>query len=179
MERVDSYPFNLENFDPAEDTITSEIVEPELNAADRSVARRASLQILYELDSTRHPIGAVLDAHFHEREDSLVVQRLIRNLVKGIVAQSAALDALLQRFAPEFPINQVATVDRNILRIAVYELLVQQRSTTPAVIISEAVHLAQLFGADNSGSFVHGVLGAIIADEAAALPQASGEVDAS
>ena len=161
---LNSYPFELEDFNPEEDTITSEVMKPQLGAADRSIARRASLQILYELDSTNHEMQAVLEAHLAERPEAYAVRQIIRRMVSGVIANRSAIDAILQRYAPEFPIDQVAVVDRNILRMAMYEHFLQKRDTPIPVIINEAVQLAQLFGADHSHSFVHGVLGAITSE---------------
>ena len=164
---LEAYPIELEDCEPDEDFIVSETVvtiTPPLPAADRSIARRASLQILYELDTTGHDMGAVLEAHFAERPDAYAVRQVIRRIVGGVLAHQAALDSILQRYAPEWPIDQVAVVDRNILRMATYEHLLQKRQTPIPVIINEAVQLAQLFGADQSHSFVHGVLGAITAE---------------
>jgi len=167
---MDNYPFELEDFDPEVDEITSEVVEPELDTTDRSVARRASLQILYELDTTQHPLGQVLDTHIRERPESSDVRRLITAIVQGVIGNRKAIDKLIQQYAPEWPIDQVAIIDRNILRIAVFEYVIQRRAPIP-VIINEAVHLAMIFGAENTHSFVHGVLGAMTDGEQIDLPQ--------
>ena len=164
MDVLDGFPFELEDFNPDEDLITSEVIELEIAAADRSIARRASLQILYELDTTDHDAASVLEVHFAERPEAYAVRQVIRRLVGGVINHREAIDAILQEYAPEFPIDQVAVVDRNILRMAVFEHLLQTRETPIPVIINEAVRLAQLFGADHSHSFVHGVLGAITAE---------------
>ena len=161
---TDGYPFELDNFDPDVDSITSEVIRPEVNAADRSIARRASLQVLYELDTTEHAFADVLDSHMAERPEAYRVRQIIRRFVSGILENKDAIDALLQRYAPDWPIGQVAVIDRNVLRIAIYEHLVQKRNTPVPVIINEAVHLAQLFGAEHSHSFVHGVLGTITSE---------------
>jgi transcription antitermination protein NusB len=161
---MNEYPFELENYDPEVDKITSEVIEHDLVTTDRSIARRASLQILYELDTTKHSIGEVLDTHLQERPDSTDVRRIIIALVRGVAEHREWLDEFIQRYAPDWPIEQVAVVDRNILRIAVYEYAIQKRAPIP-VIINEAVHLAQVFGAENSHGFVHGVLGSIIDDD--------------
>ena len=164
---MDGYPFELDSFDPDVDVITSEVVEPAQSAADRSVARRACLQILYELDTTQHEPALVLKVHLAERPEAYAVRQIIRRIVDGVLANKAELDAELQEYASDWPIDQVAVIDRNILRIALFEFRIQKRTTPVPVIINEAVHLAQLFGAENSHSFVHGVLGAItsVADE--------------
>ena len=159
---MDNYPFELENFNPDEDKITSEVIEPEFGSADRSIARRAGLQILYELDTTAHPFEVALDDHIHARPESRAVRRLIRAIVAGVLAHRDAIDELIQQYAPEWPVAQVAVIDRNILRIAIFEYLLQKRNTPSLVIINESVHLAQIFGAENSPGFVHGVLGAMM-----------------
>lgn len=171
---MDDYPFELEDFDPEVDEITREIVEHEPESTDRSVARRSSLQILYEIDTTQHPLGDVLDAHMQERPESVNVRRFIVTIVQGVIEHREKLDAMIQQYAPEWPIAQVAIIDRNILRIAVYEYAIQQRAPIP-VIINEAVHLAQVFGAENSHSFVHGVLGAITAN--APVPDTQADIE--
>ncbi len=175
---LDGYPFELENFDPDVDQITSEVVQPEQYAADRSIARRASLQILYELDTTDHPLAATLDAHMIERPEAYAVRQIIRRFVAGVIQRRAEIDAILQTYAPDWPIGQVAVVDRNILRLAVFEYLMQKRATPIPVIVNEAVHLAQLFGAEHSHSFVHGVLGAITSEMAPEAELAADEGEA-
>ncbi|MCY3796441.1 MAG: transcription antitermination factor NusB [Chloroflexi bacterium] len=177
---LEAYPIELENCDPDEDFIVSETVvtiTAPLPTTDRSIARRASLQILYELDTTEHDAASVLEVHFAERPEAYAVRQVIRRLVGGVIAHRAAIDAILQEYAPEFPIDQVAVVDRNILRMAVFEHLLQTRETPIPVIINEAVRLAQVFGADHSHSFVHGVLGAITAEAKHKFAIAVEEVD--
>jgi N utilization substance protein B len=177
LDLLDGYPFELDDFNPEEDLITSEVIVPEISPADRSIARRASLQILYELDTTDHEVSSVLDAHFSERPEAYPVRQVIRRLVKGVIAHRDAIDAILQAYAPDFPIDQVAVVDRNILRMALFEHLLQTRETPIPVIINEAVRLAQLFGADHSHSFVHGVLGAITSEAKHSFEISVDEVD--
>ncbi len=167
---MESFPFVLDSFDPSVDTISSEVIDLARNSVDRSIARRACLQILYELDLAEHQPAAVLQAHFAARPESYAVRQIVRRIVMGVWAARHGLDAILQTYAPEWPIEQVAAIDRNILRIALYELQLQKRNTPVPVIVNEAVHLAQLFGAENSHSFVHGVLGAITADATSAPP---------
>lgn len=161
---IDSYPFELNDFDPAVDTITLEVIDPGPSAADRSIARRASLQILYELDTTDHPLADALEAHLAERPEAYAVRQHIRRFLQGVIANRAAIDGIIQEYAPEWPVDQVAVIDRNILRIAIYEYLLQKRKTPVPVIINEAVHLAQVFGAEHAHGFVHGVLGAITSE---------------
>ncbi len=172
------YPFELENFNPDEDKITSEVIEPAFSRTDRSIARRASLQILYELDATEHPFDMVLDAHIHARPESGAVRRIIAAIVAGVTAHRDTIDEIIQRYAPDWPVDQVAVIDRNVLRIAIFEYMVQKRNTPILVIINEAVYLAQVFGAENSHSFVHGVLGTVMAGETVDMQLNDGEANA-
>jgi len=161
-------PFTLEDYDPEVDELSIELVETAPSTVDRSLVRRATLQILYEMDSSTHAPDLAIAAHLAERNEVQSIRKLIRRYVNGIVANRARIDAILQEHAPQWPIDQVATIDRNILRIAVFEFLLQKRHTPDPVIVNEAVHLAQVFGANSSHSFVHGVLSAILMQEPAA-----------
>lgn len=91
---------------------------------------------------------------------SLEEQKFAYRLVEGVFANRERLDKLIQRFSPEWPVDQIATIDRNILRIALYEFGVS-RDTPIKVAINEAVELAKAFGSDNAPSFVNGVLGSL------------------
>ena len=177
---LEAYAIELDDCDPDVDYFESDTmitITAPLPAADRSIARRASLQILYELDTTDHDMEAVLEAHFAERPEAYAVRQIIRRLVRGVIANQAAIDRILQEYAPEWPIDQVAVVDRNILRIALFEHLLQKRLTPIPVVINEAVQLAQIFGADQSHSFVHGVMGAITAEAKESFDIALDEAD--
>ena len=171
---VEKLPLPLMYLEPedeeAELSVSSVVIEPEVSRTDRSIARRASLQILYELDTTGHSVSAVMDSHFLEVADSSAVRPVIRRLVQGVLENQLALDGIIQQYAPEFPVSQVAVIDRNILRMAIYEHLLQQRHTPVPVIINEAVQLARRFGAEQAHSFVHGVLGSITSQEAETAP---------
>ncbi len=128
----------------------------------RRQARISALQALYEIDSTQHPAGDVIS---HRLEDTPLPpegETFLRNLVSGIVRHREQLDLLIQKYAPAWPVAQIAVVDRNILRIALYELS-GASGTPPKVAINEAVDLAKLFGSDNSSRFVNGVLGTAVA----------------
>ena len=126
----------------------------------RRQARILALQALYEIDSTRHPAGTVLDQRLAEDPLSAEGEAFARELVTGVMKHQARLDELIQHYAPEWPVDQIAVVDRNILRIAVYELLFDS-DTPPKVAINEAVELAKMFGSDSSPRFVNGVLGSL------------------
>lgn len=127
---------------------------------DRRLAREMALQALYEIDAVGHSAGWVLQ-HSLEREPELSSQALeyCQQLVAGVVRCGARLDAYIQEYAKEWPLDQVAIVDRNVLRIALYEFTVGRIPTKVA--INEAVEIAKSFGSDSAPRFVNGVLGAL------------------
>ncbi len=128
---------------------------------ERRMARRLALQALFEIDAVSHPIGEVL-AHCLEREEEISsrVERYCRKLVTGVMRCRELLDGYIQEHAPEWPLEQVALVDRNLLRMALYELSVG--NVPIKVAINEAVELAKDFGSDSAPRFVNGVLGALV-----------------
>jgi N utilization substance protein B len=130
---------------------------------DRSVSRRIALQVLYELDCTTHRPGEVLESRINAQELDGRGARYVRLLVTGVLDNKPALDTAIRRYAVEFPLEQVAIVDRNILRIALYEFAIAQ-TVTVGTAIDEAVGLADVFGADSTPSFVNGVLGKMALD---------------
>src|SRR5689334_8555571 len=127
---------------------------------ERSIARRIALQALYEIDLAHHPVGEVLTIHLQTQKPSRKIVRYVQELVHGVVDIRSTLDEAIRRYAPEWPIDQIAFIDRNILRIAIYEFAVRAR-TPVGVAIDEAVELARMFGADGGSSFINGVLGAV------------------
>jgi len=158
-------PLPFPDFDPDQDeVIARDLVTHAIPATDRSQARRFALQALYEIDSAHHSIGEVL-AHIvpPPGEESRKVRSYIRDLVQGVLSHQEQIDVVLQTYAPEWPLNQVAVIDRNILRIALYELVIG-RGIPVGVAIDEAVELAKLFGAEGTARFVNGVLGTIAAN---------------
>lgn len=166
-------------FDPdGDEVVDREVLEHDAPVTDRSVARRAALQALYEIDSTSHDVEEVLRGYLAQYENLRRARTYLGTLVRGIVQQRSKLDTILQQYAPEWPIAQVAIVDRNILRIALYEMVFEARVPV-GVAIDEAVELAKLFGAVNTIRFVNGVLGAaaenIDAIKQTYLPPASNE----
>ncbi len=149
------------DFDPdGEDVVNREVIEHDDPATDRSSARRIALQALYEIDSAKHGVGDVLTGNLEYSPDQRTIRNYISHLVKGVVIHLPKLDEVLQKYAPDWPIDQVAVIDRNILRIALFELGVETR-TPVSVAIDEAVVLAKLFGAENTPRFVNGVLGTV------------------
>lgn len=128
----------------------------------RRRARVLALQALYEIDSTGHPSARVLH-HLLEDDQHLTPEGVAftTQLVSGVLACYQQLDQIIQQHAPEWPVEQLAIIDRNILRMALYEL--QHVADVPVkVAVNEAVELAKTFGSDTSPRFVNGVLGAFL-----------------
>ncbi|HIE56736.1 MAG TPA: transcription antitermination factor NusB [Anaerolineales bacterium] len=126
----------------------------------RTRARSTALQALYEIDLVGHPLGVVLE---NRLEDAALEERLepfIRDIVRGVWPIKNDLDNFIAEHAPEWPMDQVATIDRNILRIALWEFAVSEK-TPMKVAINEAVELAKIYGADSSPRFINGVLGSL------------------
>lgn len=131
----------------------------------RHLARSLAFQVLYERDfwkGEKNNIAAILDRDILEFAPGLENKTFVKHLLDGILAQQSQLDQLIEKAAPEWPIDQIAVVDRNVLRIGLYELLFSDyKETPPKVAINEAIELAKTFGGENSGKFVNGVLGTI------------------
>jgi N utilization substance protein B len=134
----------------------------------RHRARVIALQALYEIDCASHPPALVIERHLQDAELPEAGEEFARNLAQGVIEHLASLDQLIARYAPEWPVDQIAIIDRNILRIAICEILFRQ-DTPVKVAINEAVELAKAFGSDSSGRFVNGVLGTLVAKEASAV----------
>jgi N utilization substance protein B len=124
----------------------------------RRDARILALLVLYEADTAQHPAGLVLQRHLQEREDVAAdVREYTSQLVSGVVKDVEALNAVLGACAPEFPVEQIAPIDRNILRIALYEI--KANLAPPRVAINEAIEISKEFGSESTPRFVNGVLG--------------------
>jgi len=130
----------------------------------RHEARIVALQALFEMDCVGHQSAAALEQRLAEMPLPEQGIQFARELVHGVTDDIAKLDKLIERYAPEWPVEQIAIIDRNILRIAIYEVLVYD-GTPLKVAINEAVELAKQFGSDSSGRFVNGVLGSLVAKE--------------
>lgn len=126
----------------------------------RRQARMIALQTLYEYDIANHPPKEILQRHAEERNLHPKVVEYAEELVLGVRDHLADIDAHIQSAAREWPLQQMARIDKNILRLAIYEILFN--NTVPAkAAINEAVELAKLFGSNTSGRFINGVLGTI------------------
>lgn len=126
----------------------------------RRKARTIALQALYEIDCTVHPPELVVEQRLAEQPLSAELNDFARELVAGVMAHAPLLDQLIQKYAPEWPLDQMALIDRNILRIAIWEFAANGQ-TPIKVAINEAVELAKLYGSDSAPRFVNGVLGAL------------------
>jgi transcription antitermination protein NusB len=134
-------------------------------ASNRHLGRIVAMQTLYEYDfrggeSGDAPIDAILSRNLHEFEDTIEDKNFVHDVVEGVLSQQTAIDGSIAPAAPEWPVEQIAKIDKIILRIGVYELLIK-RDVPPKVAINEAVELAKAFGGENSSKFVNGVLGTI------------------
>lgn len=126
----------------------------------RRKVRILAVQALYEADSAGHEAEKVLDRSLSEEELSEDNANFARDLVKGVVQNKEKIDENIRRFAPAWPIAQIPAIDRNILRLAIFEILLDNKVPVK-VAINEAVELAKLFGSDSSSKFVNGVLGSV------------------
>jgi N utilization substance protein B len=127
---------------------------------ERRKARIVALQVLYEVDCAAHPVDEVFEQRLEETPLSAELSEFARGLVAGVLTQRVALDHLIHTHAPDWPIDQMAIIDHNILRLAIWEFAVAQ--TAPIkVAINEAVELAKLYGSDSAPRFINGVLGAL------------------
>ena len=126
----------------------------------RTRARSLALQVLYEVDLANHPPADVFRSRLEESPLSNDLSDFARQIIFGVLPLTQNLDHLIAKYAPEWPLDQIAAIDRNILRIALWEFAVLQE-TPIKVAINEAVELAKLFGSDSAPRFVNGVLGAL------------------
>jgi len=126
----------------------------------RTRARSLALQVLYEIDIANHPPADVFKSRLDESPLANDLAEFARQIIFGVLPITHNLDQLISKYAPEWPLDQIAAIDRNILRIALWEFAVL-RETPVKVAINEAVELAKLFGSDSAPRFVNGVLGAL------------------
>jgi N utilization substance protein B len=127
---------------------------------DRTKARGIALQALYELDITDHPVGTVIQERLAEAGLSDELANFFRSIVIGVLPIRSDLDKFIAAHAPDWPLDQVAIIDRNILRIALWEFAVAD-DIPLKVAINEAVELAKTYGSDSAPRFVNGVLGSL------------------
>jgi len=130
----------------------------------RTRARGLALQVLYEIDLVGHPPVQVLQDRLEEEPFPDELAEFIRQIIFGVLPLRKQLDHVLTRYAPEWPLDQIAAIDRNILRIATWEFAAQG-GTPVKVAINEAVELAKAYGSDSAPRFVNGVLGSLAEHE--------------
>jgi N utilization substance protein B len=126
----------------------------------RRRARRIALEALYEIDLAGHPAGEVLQRRFDDQPIENLGAEFSSKLVQGVIHYQEQMDMLISRYAPEWPLDQMAIIDRNILRMAIFEFLVDG-NTPIKVAINEAVELAKTYGSDSAPRFINGVLGTL------------------
>ena len=134
-------------------------------ASNRHLGRIVALQTLYEYEFRTQAgdatvsLDEILGRNLARYESAIEDIDFVKDLTGGVVEATPELDTKIQPIAPEWPIEQIARVDRAILRLGLYELLHRNDKVPPKVAINEAVELAKAFGSDNSSKFVNGVLG--------------------
>ena len=122
--------------------------------------RALALKVLYEVDSVGHDVAETLTRFLAEERLSEENAAFARELVSGVFQNREKIDQNIQTFAPAWPVEQIPVVDRNILRLAIFEILLNNKVPVK-VVINEAVELAKTFGSENSSKFVNGVLGSV------------------
>jgi N utilization substance protein B len=134
--------------------------------SNRHLARSIAMQSLFEWDFRGEPtagLPAIVEHNLIEFGPGLEEQQFAKTLVDGVIENRAAIDALITRYAPSWPIGQITIVDRNILRIGIYELKFSS-DVPPKVAINEAIEIAKSYGGPSSGKFINGVLGSMYND---------------
>jgi N utilization substance protein B len=126
----------------------------------RRKARESALQILFQLEFNKPQIDKVVDQFWKEKKASEEIRDYSNWIVKGIVSHQDKIDNLIQSLSNHWRLSRMAHVDRNILRIAVFEFL-YEKDTAPAVIINEAIEIAKKYSSDEAAAFVNGILDAV------------------
>ncbi|MEE8419661.1 MAG: transcription antitermination factor NusB [Dehalococcoidales bacterium] len=130
-------------------------------AGVRSKTRALALQALYEIDSSGHKTDEVLNNLLAQEKLPEENVTFAYDLVNGVIDNKEKIDADIHTFAPAWPIEQMPVIDRNILRLAIFEILINNKVPVK-VAINEAIELAKTYGADNSSKFINGVLGSVV-----------------
>ena len=133
--------------------------------ASRHLSRSIVMQSLYEWDFSGKKSNAlekIVEKNIREFGPGLQDKDFIWQLIKGVVSNISNIDKIIEKAAPEWPIDQISIIDRNVLRIGLYELLYgNKEEVPPKVAINEAIELAKSFGGESSGKFINGVLGTV------------------
>jgi transcription antitermination protein NusB len=130
----------------------------------RTRARSVALQVLYEYDLSNHQVGYILENRLKDNPLEENLLNFSQKIISGVFPLIKHLDEQISKYAPEWPFDQVAIIDRNILRIALWEIVFDPE-TPIKVIINEAVELGKLFGSDATPRFVNGVLGSVVENQ--------------
>lgn len=141
--------------------------------SNRHLARSIAMQALFEWDFRGQPadvLPTIVERDLQEFGPGLDETEFAKTIIKEVRENMPDIDALISRYAPQWPIEQITIIDRNILRIGIYELK-YDTGVPPKVAINEAIELAKNFGGQSSGKFVNGVLGAIYKDMPASAKQ--------
>jgi N utilization substance protein B len=125
----------------------------------RRRSREFALQVLYQIDLTREPVSEALQRFWSGRDVDDTVRLRTERLVRGVLGERDAIDERIAGAARRWRLERMPVVDRNVLRLAVHELL--SSDTPPAVVIDEAIEVARRFGGGESGAFINGILDAI------------------
>jgi len=132
--------------------------------ASRHLSRSIAMQSLYEWDFSNKELdlNVIVERNLKEFGPGLEDKNFVWELVTGVIEHLKELDNIIKTAAPQWPISQISIVDRNILRLGIYELLYEdKKAVPPKVAINEAIELAKSFGGENSGKFINGVLGTV------------------
>ena len=129
-------------------------------AGKRHRGREVALQALFERDAVGHPLDSTIDRLAESLELGADARAFAEELVAGVRENRERIDATIKETAPAWPLNQIAAIDRNILRLAIYEILIDNKVPMRAA-INEAIELAKEFGGENSPKFINGVLGSV------------------
>jgi len=134
------------------------------NMSSRHLSRSIAMQSLYEWDflDKKSDLEKIVERNIKEFGPGLEDKSFVWQLVTGVIANLKEINEIISKAAPQWPLNQISIVDRNVLRIGIYELLYGDKvAVPPKVAINEAIELAKSFGGENSGKFVNGVLGTV------------------
>ena len=132
--------------------------------SSRHLSRSVVMQSLYEWDffNKKKDLKAILEKNIEEFAPGLESEDFIWQLSNGVISKISQLDKIIEKAAPEWPLDQINIIDRNVLRIGLYELIFSKREEVPPkVAINEAIELAKNFGGESSGRFINGVLGTV------------------
>jgi len=132
--------------------------------SNRHLSRTIAMQSLYEWDFNKLDVNTVPDItekNLKQFAPDFNDNGFVMHIVKGVTSNIEKINGLITKFAPEWPLDQITIVDRNVLRIGIYELKFSKGEIPPKVAINEAIELAKSFGGESSGKFINGVLGSI------------------